>query len=180
MFAFNTDTNQKNCGISQNESNDMKITALKEPITISTNEMGYNHGRPNVRQYDSCFYQIEASDPLNTEIQLTVTKAKEMNVYLYGGLSRSNATLPIVEGNMQVELEKTYSTNSTNGLLLIAYPNYDVATEFEFNYQLVKKPLPPSPEPEPVVIEQPQEPTVIEEPEIVEDPSDEEIVVDEE
>lgn len=65
MFAFNYGTNQKMCGISTDKTNyDMKITADFEPKTISTNELKWNEGQiymeDSTRQYDSCYYEINA------------------------------------------------------------------------------------------------------------------------
>ena len=68
---------------------------------------------------------------------MTVTQAKEMNVYLYGGPSRFQATKSVTENNEQVELGKTYSIDYRVGFLLIAYPNEEKVTNFEFKYQLV-------------------------------------------
>ena len=59
-----------------------------------------------------------------------------MNVYLYGGQDRYSATLPIVENNEVVSLGHTYKVDSETGFLLVAYPNTDVETEFEFTYTL--------------------------------------------
>jgi len=59
-----------------------------------------------------------------------------MNVYLYAGTSRVDATEPIVAGNEQVEIGTTYKIGAYDGLLLIAYPNKDKETEFGFNYWL--------------------------------------------
>lgn len=59
-----------------------------------------------------------------------------MNVYLYGGPDRLSATLPIVENNEAVSLGQTYKIDSETGFLLVAYPNTDVETEFEFSYTL--------------------------------------------
>ena len=71
--------------------------------------MKYQHGRPNMRQYDSCFYEIGAADIVNEtqidyNIQLSVIRASGMNVYLYGGNSRSNASISMVKGNEQVKV----------------------------------------------------------------------------
>jgi len=57
-----------------------------------------------------------------------------MNVYIYGGQSRYDATESIVKDNMQVEVGKNYSFDATKGILVIAYPNQDVDTDFEFKY----------------------------------------------
>jgi hypothetical protein len=59
-----------------------------------------------------------------------------MNVHLYGGSDRFSATLPVVENNEQVSLDHTYKIDSETGFFMVAYPNSDVDTEFEFTYTL--------------------------------------------
>ena len=59
-----------------------------------------------------------------------------MNVYLYGGPSRTQATKSVIEGNLPVELGKTYHVDYDLGFLVVAYPNEGKATEFEFTYRL--------------------------------------------
>lgn len=111
--------------------------------------MKYKHGRPTERQYDSCYYEIGAVElsedevnnikkgVLGVGIQLTVTKASKMNVFLYGGNSRHNATESVVPGNGQVELNKPYFVDYQKGMLLVAYPSEEnLDTEFEFKYEL--------------------------------------------
>lgn len=66
-----------------------------------------------------------------------VTKATKMNVFLYGGNSRFNATESVVPGNGQVELNKPYFVDYQKGMLLVAYPTTQGEdTEFEFKYVL--------------------------------------------
>lgn len=48
------------------------------------------------------------STKADINIHLKVTKATEMNVYLYGGQSRFNATKMIVKDNGPVELNKDF------------------------------------------------------------------------
>jgi hypothetical protein len=98
----------------------MSLLAGQTEKVVSTNEMRYKHGRPSERQYDSCYYEIGAEEltedqvkdvsegKLGLGIQLMVTKASKMNVFLYGGNSRFNATESVVPGNGQVELNKPY------------------------------------------------------------------------
>merc|ERR1712080_234866 len=119
----------------------------------------------------------EQAENVRYEIQLSVLRAKEMNVYLYGGNSRFNATIPLVKDNAAVETGKTYTIDSNEGMLLVAYPNHEVDTEFEFVYELVPKIIETTPEvveepvvvvPEeeeeqPVVVTEEEEPTVVEE-----------------
>jgi len=65
-----------------------------------------------VRKYESCYYELgsvslsdeqkaelEAQGKDGIRIKVKVNKADEMNVYLYGGDSKFNATTPIVENN---------------------------------------------------------------------------------
>ena len=127
----------------------MKIFADTTEKTISTEDIYYLKGAPSVRQYDSCFYEIGMSDITEEQraelltgdnnaisINVRVTKASEMNAYLYGGADRYSATMPIVQNNEQVSLGHTYKVDSETGFLLVAYPNTDVDTEFEFTYTL--------------------------------------------
>ena len=60
-----------------------------------------------------------------------------MNVYLYGGNSRENATQQITDYNDPVQVNRTYLIDHTVGMLLIAYPNANQTTDFSFNYSLV-------------------------------------------
>jgi hypothetical protein len=76
----------------------MRIKADTTTKTVSTNDIYYLKGHPSVRQYDSCYYEISMSDLTEEErsqllqgdnnaisINLQISKASEMNVYLYGG-----------------------------------------------------------------------------------------------
>lgn len=45
----------------------------------------------------------------------------------------------MVANNEPVQPGKTYTIEATEGMLLIAYPNQEVDTEFEFVYQLIPK-----------------------------------------
>ena len=89
-----------------------------------------------MRSYDSCFYEIGLASITDQErnqlltgdnnaiaIDVTVTKAKDMNVYLYGGSDRFSATIPIVQNNEAVTQGQTYRVDSETGFLMVAYPN---------------------------------------------------------
>ena len=81
--------------------------------------------------------------------QAKVTKATGVNVYLYGGRDRFNAKIKMVPNNAPVTLGETYTVDYMTGLLLIAYPNEEQATEFEFSYKFeIAGELRPPPEPE--------------------------------
>ena len=75
-----------------------------------------------------------------------------MNVYLYGGSDRFNAITPITDQNEQVVLDQEYTVDADVGFLLIAYPDEDAETEFEFTFNLGSYATPP-----PVVIDEEEE-----------------------
>lgn len=153
MFAFCTLTTQKMCGISKSSSTDMTIISELEAQTISTNSLSYTEGvkrkESRTRKYDSCYYEIGADaedDKIKAmieehqnqlQIEVTVTKATEMNVFLYGGPNRFEATQSVVQDNLRVQVGKTYYIDYTVGFLLLAYPNLDKETEFEFTHKVI-------------------------------------------
>ena len=57
-----------------------------------------------------------------------------MNIYAYGGLNRHSATASVSSGNEALEVGKLYTVDATMGMLLIAYPESDTNTDFEFEY----------------------------------------------
>jgi hypothetical protein len=69
MFAFCTQTNQKNCGVSSSASSDMSLLAGQTEKVVSTTEMRYKHGRPSDRQYDSCYYELGAEELTEDQVK---------------------------------------------------------------------------------------------------------------
>ena len=57
-----------------------------------------------------------------------------MNVYLYGGKDRFSANIPIINNNEPVKIGSNYTISTDTGMLLIAYPNNNVKTDFEFKF----------------------------------------------
>jgi hypothetical protein len=105
--------------------------------------MRYQIGSPSYRRSDSCYYSIHSVDDtelkgiksiVGLRIFLKVTKKKNVNVYLYGGRDRLNAVHNVVYGNQQIELNKNYTVKTSEGFMMVAYPEKDVETEFEFEY----------------------------------------------
>lgn len=82
-------------------------------------------------------------------IYFNLTRSENMNVYLYGGMSRTEATHSIVDGNAQPEIAKLYSIEYSNGMVVVAYPNEQTAdqqitTAIEFDYWIDVYDLPGS------------------------------------
>ena len=148
MFAFCPKTNPKMCGISNSKVEDneegMKIIAGADPKTISAN-MQMREGAPTYRKYDSCYYEIRAVSQAELDkitekgknglrIYVEITKMKEMNAYLYGGGKKDDSIHSIVPGNALLKLGQKYMVDVSKGMLMVAYPNKDLETEFEFKY----------------------------------------------
>lgn len=51
----------------------MRLAADENIQSISTSEMKYRHGRPEVREYDSCYYEIGAAETNTNENNTEVT-----------------------------------------------------------------------------------------------------------
>ena len=60
-----------------------------------------------------------------------------MNVFLYGGPNRFEATQSVVQDNLRVQVGKSYYIDYSVGFLLVAYPNKDKQTEFEFTHKVI-------------------------------------------
>jgi hypothetical protein len=68
-----------------------------------------------------------------------------MQVYLYGGSSRAEATISVVEDNKRLEAGKSYYTTVESGGLLTALPSLgETDTDFEFEYSVTATPPPKS------------------------------------
>lgn len=124
-------------------STDMGLKANLEKRHIQSNEMRYR--MPSLtnptREYDSCYYEITIDESvlekyIPKKLHLQFSNMQEMNVYLYGGKSRTEATESIITGNSQVTVGDTYSISADKGFLVVAYPNLGKDTEFGFNYWL--------------------------------------------
>lgn len=67
-------------------------------------------------------------------VNFKLTKRKEVNVYLYKGLNRDDSTTGLVSGNQMPSVGSTYSVALNEGIMVVAYPNEIVETDFEFEY----------------------------------------------
>jgi hypothetical protein len=67
-------------------------------------------------------------------INIKLTNSIEMNVFAYGGPDRESATIPVTTDNAPLEIGKIYNIDASKGMFLIAYPNENSKTEFEFEY----------------------------------------------
>jgi len=124
----------------------MNLMAAWEHTIVSSDEMRYVEGRPEVRKYDACYYQInvdvasmtvpETEEGYVPRIFVQFYKKSNMNVFIYSGPNRFEALTSITDRNSQIDLNKNYTVDITEGFLIVAYPEKDSETEFEFHYHL--------------------------------------------
>ena len=83
----------------------MTLNARRRKRTLKKEGLSYIEGDENTRQYDACFYEIQVDKVLTDDqikkmkgnydqlrIYFNLTQSENMNVYLYGGPSRQEAT----------------------------------------------------------------------------------------
>ena len=124
LFAFLPKNNASKCGIENDliSNYSMKLNTKPERQRISligNKSLQYKEGRPDVRRYDSCYYEIssarfrprtesnssqifnfenEKTKVLNTtnlKNIVTILSLLNMNVYVYQGFTRDSATKSI-------------------------------------------------------------------------------------
>ena len=135
MFAFCPKINQKDCGTWSGSDKVFNMGIKAKPhVQTVTSSMKYSTD-PSKGLHDACYYEIgsfslehlkpflnESADLYGLRIHVQVTKMKNMNVYLYGGQSRFNATTKIISSNRQVDAKTNYTIDYQEGMLLVAYP----------------------------------------------------------
>ena len=149
LFAFCPKTTAALCGVGsstvEDDPNSLILVAGDKAKTITLDQLNkkalqYKDGGSVTGRFHSCFYEIRVGksqkDKVRHSIQLKVTKASEMNVYAYVGLTRETATISVTDNNNPLTVDKTYIVEGSKGIFLIAYPNKDKATDFAFEYKL--------------------------------------------
>lgn len=153
LFAFCPGIDQKRCGISDKAGHrEFELHASEGQQSVGTSEMRYRDGGSESREYDACHYMIYdgsgaharrleeedmgARTVMKPVIHIKVTSMQNMNVYLYGGQTRDAATVSVVPNNEMPTIGEVYmvDTSEGDGLLVIAFPNKDIDTQFEFSY----------------------------------------------
>jgi len=143
MFAFCPSINHNKCGInSTSSSTNMGLKAGLESKKVNSNEMRYKKRNANGDgEYDACYYEISLDESVldkynPKKLHVKISEKSEMNVYLYGGKSRLEATESMISGNNQATIGQTYSIGVEKGIMIVAYPNEDKETDFGFEYWL--------------------------------------------
>lgn len=108
MFAFCPTITHQKCGVQSSSglSTDMGLKAGIDALHVKASDLRYKKATPAdpSREYDSCYYEVTLDesvlnkyDPKN--IHVRISTKKDMNVYIYGGRSRLEATESVIPGN---------------------------------------------------------------------------------
>jgi hypothetical protein len=148
MFAFCPKINQKDCGTYSGSDKIFNMAIKAKPhVQNVTTQMKYST-ITSKGLHDACYYEIgtfpikllrpflnDTYEKYGLRIHVQVTKNVNVNAYVYGGSSRSNATISIISGNEMMETKTNYTIDYTDGLVIVAYPDQpDMPTEFEYQY----------------------------------------------
>lgn len=106
--------------------NNAPLIASLDPVTVIGNKLKFADNNKE-RKYDSCYYEFLASEdttdpsayPSITDrsdglrIFVRITKAKFMNVYLWGGTNRESATKWLVKRNRKAVENYNYTFDAS-------------------------------------------------------------------
>lgn len=76
-------------------------------------------------------------------MNIEIVKADEVNVFTYGGETKKTLIMPMDNDNDPLESGDKCVHDASQIAYLIAYPNQDVETDFEFTVWLGTDPPPP-------------------------------------
>ena len=141
MFAFCPGLPQSTCGLPTQNTSSALLLASTTNQTVSSTEIGRFAGDAFTRKYDGCYYLIQVAEEEQEAAQyinFQVLEKNQVNIFIWEGLDRRNATRSVVENNLQPEIGRVYTVPSHSGFLIVAYPNQDVKTELKFNYWTTK------------------------------------------
>ena len=154
MFAFCPMDGATKCGVSKKTATgvpDTDLLATEGKQTVKSDEMKLVEGSSKVRRHDTCHYLIKLSSetdkaklPSGAKLHFWINLSTNMNVYVYEGKTRLTATKSLVENNRQASASVNFEVGLDSGLLVIAYPQKDLATRFEFNYWVGTSKIPPA------------------------------------
>lgn len=121
----------------------MSFRAGLDKEHIQSNDMIYKKATADdlTREYDSCYYEITADvsvldQYVPKKIHMQISSKVNINVFIYSGRDRFEATESVILGNEQGSIGQTYSVTADKGFLVVAYPNDNSPSEFGFNYWL--------------------------------------------
>lgn len=137
MFTYCPNLSQASCGISSDRKNrDTKLTTKLSKQKLAPN-LRHVAGSQNTREHDGCYYVLDHDYNINKDkgtVIFKLTKLKEVNVYIYKGNNRNDATTGLVPGNQMPSIGQEYQVDFHDSILVVAFPNENVQTEFEFEY----------------------------------------------
>lgn len=121
----------------------MGLKAGLNALQVQASDLRYKKATPAdpTREYDACYYEVTLDESVLAKydpkkLHVRISTKKDVNVYVYGGRSRHEATENVISGNAQASAGATYSIGVDKGFLIVAYPDAGAAGEFGFTYWL--------------------------------------------
>lgn len=143
MIAYCPLIKPSTCGLTSTDHKlEVSLTTPTKISLIADNAIKTKSGTIKTGLYDACYWELSAAPSPGNCIHIKVTKAKNVKSYFYGGDTRSEATVSIVEDNSVLKAGETYHVPTDKGGLLTALPVLgETDTEFEFEYFIAPTPV---------------------------------------
>lgn len=112
--------NPHTCGV-----NNLELRGSGSTRKISVDNLPYKVTLNHQISYLSCYYQIKADEYTwkdGAKIEVTVTKQSNVRFYMYGGTSRTNASINVTFNNGSLTEGTTYSIDVSAGAMLLVLP----------------------------------------------------------
>lgn len=116
------------CGVSSNE---IQADGSVQTVTAT---LPYDVVDSNSLTYLACYYHIYAkpySWKSGAQIAINVKNSTDVNVYLYGGNSRKNASIALVANNATPSIGLDYVTDISTEMIVVVVP---VSNKFDGNF----------------------------------------------
>ena len=128
-------SNYRTCAV-----DDLELTAHSYTQTVTVSNLPSTVRVSNRLSYLSCYYHIKA-DPFTWKdggkINIKITNTTDVSFYLYGGNSRTNASINFTAANASLTSNKTYSIDISTEAILLILPTANKKTgTYVFTYSL--------------------------------------------
>ena len=107
-----------------------KVTVTSLPSYVTTSRS------PN---YLACYYHVKGDDytwKSGAKIKVTLTAASNVQVYLFGGTTRINASIAVTLNNASLVANQSYTLDISTEAVLLVVPSALTNTNYTFTYQI--------------------------------------------
>ncbi|CDW85428.1 UNKNOWN [Stylonychia lemnae] len=125
------------CGV---DSLELIGTGSNKTVTVS--KLPYKVSVQNTVNYLSCYYHLKVEGGTwkdGAKIKVVIQNQSDVRAFLYGGNSRTNASLNQTTANASLIIGQVYSIDISTEAMLVVLPVTDKAdtTTFKFSFQVV-------------------------------------------